>query len=67
MERCLLVLATALMLIVELLNSALEPVVDRIGLEHHALSGQAKDMGSAAILVSLLFGCYAKFEVLINA
>ena len=66
-ERCLLVLVTALVLIVELLNSAIESAVDRIGLEHHALSGQAKDMGSAAVLVSLLLWCYVWFEVLINA
>ncbi len=66
-ERCLLVLVTALVLIVELLNSAIESVVDRIGLEHHVLSGQAKDMGSAAVLVSLLLWCYVWFEVLINA
>ncbi len=43
-----------LVIIVELLNSALEAVVDRIGLEFHPLSGSAKDMGSAAVLVSLL-------------
>ena len=66
-ERCLLVLVTALVLIVELLNSAIESAVDRIGLEHHALSGQAKDMGSAAVLVALLLWCYVWFEVLINA
>ena len=66
-ERCLLVLVTALVLIVELLNSAIESAVDRIGLEHHALSGQAKDMGSAAVLIALLLWCYVWFEVLINA
>ncbi len=66
-ERCLLVLATALMLIVELLNSAIKSVVHRISLEHHALSGQVKAMGSAAILLSLIFWCYAWFEVLIIA
>ena len=44
---CLLVLA------IELLNSALETIVDRIGLEHNELSGRAKDMGSAASLFSM--------------
>ena len=66
-ERCVLVLVTALVLIVDLLNSAIESVVDRIGLEHHVLLGQAKDMGSAAVLVSSLLWCYIWFKVLINA
>jgi diacylglycerol kinase (ATP) len=42
------------LLVVELLNSAIENVVDRIGPELHTLSGQAKDMGSAAVLVCLI-------------
>jgi diacylglycerol kinase (ATP) len=55
------VLGTALMLasvlfvlIVEVLNTAVEVVVDRISMDHHVLSKQAKDMGSAAVLLSLL-------------
>ena len=43
-----------LVLIVELLNSAVEAVVDRVGHEHHDLAGQAKDMGSAAVMLSLI-------------
>ena len=43
-----------LVLIVELLNSAIEATVDRIGLEHHKLAGRAKDMASAAVALSLL-------------
>ncbi len=54
MERALLVGSLLLVLVVELLNSAIEAVVDRIGAEHHELSGRAKDMGSAAVLVALL-------------
>jgi diacylglycerol kinase (ATP) len=50
----LLVLPLLLLLIVELLNSAVENVVDRIGHERHLLSGQAKDMGSAAVLLCLV-------------
>jgi diacylglycerol kinase (ATP) len=46
----LLVVPLILILIVELLNSAVENVVDRIGEERHYLSGRAKDMGSAAVL-----------------
>ncbi|MCC7462157.1 MAG: diacylglycerol kinase [Gammaproteobacteria bacterium] len=54
MERALLIAPVLLVLIVELLNSAIEAAVDRIGLEHHPLSGLAKDCGSAAVLLSLL-------------
>ncbi len=43
-----------LVLIVELLNSAIEAVVDRVGPEYHDLAGQAKDMGSAAVMLSLI-------------
>lgn len=52
-ERALLVGSLALVLVAELLNSAIEAVVDRIGPEHHQLSGRAKDIGSAAVFVSL--------------
>ena len=51
------------MLIVELLNSAVEAVVDRIGPDLHELSGQAKDMGSAAVLLSLLLTAGLWFAV----
>ena len=53
-ERVLLVGSLLLVLIVELLNSALEAVVDRVGTEHHELSGRAKDLGSAAVLMSIV-------------
>ena len=54
-ERALLLGSLLLVLIVELVNSAIEAVVDRIGVEHHELSGRAKDIGSAAVFLSLLF------------
>jgi diacylglycerol kinase (ATP) len=53
-ERALLVSPMLLILIVELLNSALEAVVDRSGFERHPLAGMAKDMGSAAVLLSFI-------------
>ena len=53
-ERALLIASCLLILIVELLNSALEAVVDRISTEHHELSGRAKDMGSAAAFLAML-------------
>jgi len=53
-ERALLIGSLAIVLIVELLNSAIEAVVDRIGLEINPLSKRAKDIGSAAVLLSLV-------------
>ena len=51
-ERALLVAPMLLILVVELLNSAVEATVDRVGLERHPLSGLAKDIGSAAVMLS---------------
>ncbi|MCS4307222.1 diacylglycerol kinase (ATP) [Rheinheimera pacifica] len=53
-ERALLLLSALLILIVELLNTGIEVVVDRIGSEYHELSGKAKDIGSAAVLITLV-------------
>ena len=53
LERWLLIASCGLVLIVELLNSAVEATVDRFGGERHELSGRAKDMGSAAVFLSL--------------
>jgi diacylglycerol kinase (ATP) len=53
-EKALLVGSILLILIVELLNSAVEAVVDRVSGEHHELSKRAKDIGSAAVLITLL-------------
>jgi len=53
-ERALLISVIFLVLITELINSGLEAVVDRIGGEHHELSGRAKDVGSAAVLIALI-------------
>lgn len=53
-ERALLVAPMLLVLVVELLNSAIEATVDRIGSERHVLAGLAKDIGSAAVLMSFV-------------
>jgi diacylglycerol kinase (ATP) len=53
-ERALLIGSLMLVLVVELLNTGIENIVDRVGSEPHKLSGRAKDMGSAAVFVSLL-------------
>ena len=52
-QTALLVGVLGVVLIIELLNSAIEAVVDRISDEHHELAGRAKDMGSAAVFISL--------------
>ena len=57
-QRVLMIVVVLLVLIVELLNSAIEAVVDRIGSEQHELSGRAKDIGSAAVFLSLLLTAY---------
>ena len=53
-EKVLLAGSIVLVLIVEILNSAIESIVDRLGAEQHELSGRAKDQGSAAVLLTLL-------------
>jgi diacylglycerol kinase (ATP) len=57
LEWSLLLGCLLLVMMVELLNSALEAVVDRIGDEPHELSGRAKDLGSAAVFLALLLTC----------
>jgi len=52
-QIAILLMSCFVVLIVELLNSAVESVVDRVGMERHELSGRAKDMGSAAVFLSL--------------
>ena len=54
LEKAVLVGPMLLVLIVELLNTAVEATVDRIGNERHRLSAEAKDIGSAAVLLSIL-------------
>jgi len=53
-ERTMMIGSVLLLLIVELLNSAIEAVVDRFGGEIHELSGRAKDMGSAAVFIAMI-------------
>ncbi|CAH0542687.1 diacylglycerol kinase [Vibrio marisflavi] len=63
-ERLLMVSSVALIMVVELLNSAVEAVVDRIGAEHHELAGRAKDMGSAAVLIMMLITGFIWISIL---
>ena len=52
-DKAILICSVLFVLVVELLNSAIESVVDRIGDEHHELSGRAKDMGSSAVFLAI--------------
>ncbi|HHF2877893.1 diacylglycerol kinase [Vibrio sp. CCB-PB317] len=63
-ERILMIGVVVLVLIVELVNSAIEAVVDRIGIERHELSGRAKDIGSAAVMVALVFAGFTWLYIL---
>jgi diacylglycerol kinase (ATP) len=54
-EKLLLIGSIVLVMLVELINSAIEAIVDRIGLERHELSGRAKDIGSASVSLSLIW------------
>ncbi|MGK9173591.1 diacylglycerol kinase [Yokenella regensburgei] len=62
--RVLLIGSVVLVMIVEILNSAIEAVVDRIGAEFHELSGRAKDMGSAAVLMAILVAIFTWVSLL---
>ncbi|MHB1374350.1 MAG: diacylglycerol kinase [Thauera sp.] len=53
-ERALMIASVLLVLIVELVNSAIEATVDRVSLERHQLAKRAKDIGSAAVLIALI-------------
>lgn len=65
-ERILMIGVVVLVLMIELVNSAIEAVVDRIGVEHHELSGRAKDIGSAAVMVALVFATFTWVYILIS-
>ncbi|MBG6248210.1 MULTISPECIES: diacylglycerol kinase [Symbiopectobacterium] len=61
LERLFLIGVVVLM---ELVNSAIEVVVDRVGMKHHELSGRAKDIGSAAVFVALVFAAVVWVSIL---
>ncbi|MBK4714864.1 MULTISPECIES: diacylglycerol kinase [Tenebrionibacter/Tenebrionicola group] len=56
--RVLLIGSVVLVMVVEMLNSAIEAAIDRIGSDFHALSGRAKDMGSAAVLLAIMLAVF---------
>ena len=54
LDYALLISSVLLVLVTELFNSAIEALTDRVGIEHHELSGRAKDLGSAAVFIALI-------------
>ena len=66
LEKALLVGSVLLVLIVELLNSAIEATVDRVSLEVHPLAKRAKDLGSAAVMLSLVLAASVWLFVLLD-
>ncbi len=64
-DKAILIASLVFILLVEILNSALEAVVDRFGDEIHPLSGRAKDMGSAAVFLAFVIAGLVWFSVLI--
>jgi len=65
-ERLLLINSVVLVLIAELLNTGIEAVVDRIGLERHMLAGAAKDAGSAAVFLTLILCAFVWATILLG-
>ena len=65
-QKLFLIAVLVLVLIVELINSAIEAIVDRVSLERHPLSKRAKDLGSAAVLLSALIAAASWGVVLFN-
>ena len=64
LERCALIVSLLVILLVETLNTAIETTIDRIDLEIHPLSGLAKDMGSAAVFISLVIAAVVWASIL---
>jgi diacylglycerol kinase (ATP) len=65
-EKALLFSSLTLVVVVELINSAIENTIDRIGLEHNELSGRAKDMGAAAVMLTIFMTVGVWLCVLLN-
>lgn len=66
LERILLIASLLFVLIVEILNTAVETIINLVSPEHHPLAGYAKDLGSAAVLLSLILGILVWVGILGN-
>ena len=65
-ERALLIGSWLLVLVIELLNSAVETIVDRISMENHELAGRAKDIGSASVMAAIFVAMVVWVLILIS-
>jgi len=66
-ERALLIGSWMLVIVVEIVNSAIEAIVDRIGKERHELSGRAKNLGSAAVFCAIVLTAAVWILILVSA
>jgi diacylglycerol kinase (ATP) len=66
LERVAMLIALLLVMLVETINTSIEAVVDRIGLERHPLSGLAKDLGSSAVFISMTIAAIVWLYVLLT-
>lgn len=64
LEHIALIISLLIVMLVETINTAIEAVVDRIGLERHQLSGLAKDLGSTAVFISMIIALITWFTIL---
>lgn len=64
-EQLILIIAVLFIIFTEIINTAIEAVVDRVGLEIHPLSGLAKDLGSAAVFISITIAVLAWLTILL--
>ncbi|MCK0769460.1 diacylglycerol kinase [Chromohalobacter salexigens] len=65
-EKAMMGASLILLLVVELINSAIEAVVDRVGTQWHTLSGRAKDLGSASVFMTFLLVVWVWFNILMK-
>ena len=65
-EKVMLLISVLFVIFAEVVNTAIEATIDRVGLEIHPLSGLAKDLGSAAVLIALLISSFVWISVFIN-
>lgn len=65
-EQVLMIASLLIVMIVEILNTAVEKTIDRISTDRHPLSGQAKDLGSAAVMIALVMAALVWLALLLN-
>ncbi|MFK7965707.1 MAG: diacylglycerol kinase, partial [Burkholderiaceae bacterium] len=66
LEQVLMIASLLIVMIVEVLNTAIEKTIDRVSTDRHVLSGQAKDLGSCAVMISLVMAALVWAALLLN-